>query len=857
VRGLAFLASRWMLERKSRTLLTGAGIALGVALLFGTLITVATVTRSFDRFVDLSGGGADIVVSAVGASFALATPPVLSSEVAERIDALPGVEATAELVAFPTVVETEDGRRTDFLERVGRAAVTVVGVDLDMAPGAYEFQVQRGRLPSAEEGLVMSSKLAGELDVAEESTVFLSTPSGRQRVEVAGVLEDAGVGRLNDGNILFLPIELARSYAGIDPDRMSMLFVWIEGVEVGTWTAEAGAALGPEVNIQPLGSIWDLERQQITGISGIFTVAAAMALLVAGFLVYLTLSMSVTERVKLYGTLLALGTRPRQMHLLVLSEAVILGLVSTAIGLVFGFGLSYVLVETLGNDFAEFVTLDYHAPVWALLASIAFGLVVTCASSLAPGWKAARLDPSVSMRGDYAGRVKVSRGWTIGAAGIVAGLALAWEAPEVERLGWGAPGVERLALAMPLLLLGSLMLLPPLLKPLASVLGRLTRRLAAGVGEVAVHHLSRERTRSAYTLGLVMVVVAFSVGMATVRSSFWESVLGQADRFFGADFILTAASTFDEEFVGSLTGVSGVRFVTPEASVIGRIVGTGDEGQMRLTLVDPSGYPAIASLDWTSGEDASVWEALEAGGSVAISKATAEDLGLSVGDSLSLRTAQGPKEFVVAGVAAHPSAMPTAFLGLGDASLFGGRDPDHLHVLVERGTRVEDVMAAVEAELSGQSAFLMRDSSDFKAAFEAEMRAGFNGSFAVVGLMGVVGMFGLANTLAMSVLERRREIGILRAIGVRRRQLAGMTLVESTTLISVAFVIGVPIGLLISRFLVPFTARILGDLTVTYVFPWMVLPALAVSALAVGALASIAPARRATQIDIEEALRVE
>jgi putative ABC transport system permease protein len=204
------------------------------------------------------------------------------------------------------------------------------------------------------------------------------------------------------------------------------------------------------------------------------------------------------------------------------------------------------------------------------------------------------------------------------------------------------------------------------------------------------------------------------------------------------------------------------------------------------------------------------------------------------------------------------NVVPTVYVGFEDGRrLFGIRNPSVFTVAVREGRAPETVRGAIRDSLGSRMPLLISTLDEVKSEVRAGVAAGLNAFLVLVGLAGGLGLLGLANTMAVSMLERYREIGLLRAIGARKRQIRGMALVESATLVGVAFVLAVPMGILVSAPLVNFGARLVGDFTVHYVFPWATLPLLAVAGAAAAAVTAIGPARRATRVDIETALRFE
>lgn len=849
IASLSALSVRSAADRPGRSVLVAAGVALGVALFTGALLTSLSTNRAIDRFIDEAGGQADVMAVPPGGLLGSLLDPsgtTLPATVAGDVAALPEVDSVEGVVGFGTSLSVPGGPSTE--PELNRGPpVAVVGTGL--ASGSLlPVEAGAGRLPmpGADE-IAVTGDVADDLRLAPGERVLVDTPTGARPVVVSAVLDRVGIGRL-DG-VAVTSTETARRFTGIT-DRFSQVAVRLaDGVDVDAWTDRHGDALGGGTRLQPASRGLDLYRDQLQLLSGALTASAAGVLGVGGFLVYLTMSLNVVERTRLYGTLQALGATRRQVRRLVAAEAAVLAGVATPVGVLLGVGLAHVL-SAAGRRlvFEGGASSGVGIEPAVLVAGALMGVAVTTASAFVPAHRAARLDAVAAMRQDHAADQRLSPAWVAGAVLAVAGFA--------GLVTGSSP--QRLMPALLMVLVGAVLLVPPVLRPLARALGWVTGRLSPGSGRVAVLHLAKERTRSAYTLALVMLVMTLGLAMGSVWSSFTTSLDRQIEQTYGDSVGLLAATAVPAELLAALEAHPAVAAVSAVGEASTERIGEGGRGPVLVRAVDPARHLEVSDLPIVGGDRQAMIDALSRGGAVVVPVGSAERLGLRVGNALRLQTTAGPRDFTVVGIVEFSNNPMTVHVGAADGrDLFGIEGSRNLQLAPADGWAPEEVAAAVEADLGDRASFLTYTTEDRKADTRAQVGAGINGFFVLVALAAVVGAFGLANTLAVSVAQRSREIGLLQAIGARRRQVQAMAVIEAMTLVAVAFVLAVPLGSALSGPMLRGVSAGIGDLHVDHVFPWQSLPIMAVAGLAIAAAAAAWPARRAAALDVDAALRFE
>ncbi len=840
------LGSKNLAHRKGRSILTGTGIVLGVAIFFGVLVSNATTQDGVDQLIEDITGRADVLADSTGAFDA-----DLPASTLDQLKALPDVdEAVGGLglgVEAPGRGEKDDRglfQEPGFLLR---------GIILDEERKIAKYELVSGRffrLGAAE--MVASEGVIEDLDATLGERVKITTPTGPKTVAIVGILKKEGAGRGFAGPVAYTSLEVARAYEGKGNVYGGVALILAQGTDVESWIDRHEEAIDG-IRFQNADDLAQGFKSFLEVFGTFLTFFAFITLFVGAFLIYLTLSMAVIERTRIYGTLRALGATRKQVRRVVLAEAFALGFVSTMLGLVVGLGLAKILLALTSSLFGLSLPGLTITP-GALIVAVAIGLSVTVVSSLLPAVRAGRLAPVEAMKGDFIGETKLGRAWITGLVVFIGSLVLAFGTAGSEA---GASSITPLAVMG--LLLGTLLLVPLLLRPLAAVLGRLTNRIARGVGEVAVLHLVKERSRSAYTLGLIMIVMAMLFASGGLYLSTRAAIDEIVDRQFGADLFVQGNNPLDPSVETKLrerkeiTHVSSLRFGFTKSSG----PKAKDSEDAFLAMIDPVTYFEISSFFWKDGSDTVAKEALTRGGSILLPQTFAKEADLQRGDKITLKTREGKVAFTVAAIHLNDPGPPRLTIGLPDARRYFNADKPFAFLAdLAPGANPDRVKSIVENEIGKDIGLHAETAADNKREARAQVGRYFQIVYAILLVAAIVGLLGLANTLAMSVVRRFREIGILRAIGVTRSQMWRMVLVESTTLGLVAFVLSLPLGWIMTALIIRSTSVGFG-FEMSTIYPWSWIPLVATFGLVCAVVAAIAPGRRAARLEVVTALQYE
>lgn len=841
MRSLAGVAPRTLRRSARRYVSTAVGATLGVAVLFAIVVTSQASRDALRAAIDGQTGRADVVVSPAGAFDSVLPPGSM-----EQLRALDGVEAAVPTVSFrsaitPPALEGDSSDPASIRDRI----VFLVGVGEDFSV-VNDLVVAAGRRPADGAPEVMAPRsLASSLAVDLEDEVELATPTGPRTVRVVGLLGDRGAATTNQGGVLYTTAAQARTLLGVTDGVTGAQVVLAPGVDTREWIERHRADLAG-VAVQDAADVAAGFAAFITGVSSALTLVAVVAVFLGGFLVYLTFSIAVAERTRVLGTLRALGATARHVRRLVVIEAALLGAACSVLGLAVGYLLAGVAVSVVGG----LLDLDLGtvgAPVGAAVGSLAVGTAVAALAALGPARRAAGIDPVSAMRGGALAIQRTPRRW-VGPVLLAAGASL-------DRLA-GSIAVRGLGLLV--LLAGAVLSAPLAVGPLARVVGAVTARLAPGTGEIAVRHLRRESSRASYTLALVMVALAVALSVAAANAAMRASLDRILDRQASAIQVF-APGAMDEAAGAELAAVQGVGTISPVRFGTIDVSGRGDSGPGSTTafvqVIDPATYFEVSSFPYVDGDDASVQAALSAGGAVVLPARDANRLGVVVGDEIELTTRTGGEAFEVAGIYDVVGGGFGLVLGTVDLERIGGGRVN-AYLVGTDGTDAEVVADAIRQTVAGPRQLVVDSPADARAFAESQLAGFFGIAYAILAVALGISLLGLANTLVVSVLDRTREIGVLRSTGARRRQIRRMVTVEATTMAGVALILAVPLAAVIAVGIIHAQRDTLAA-SLDYTFPWPLVAPLAALTMVVTAAAANLPARRAARLEVVDALRFE
>lgn len=837
MRGLVPYAWRSLVARPVRTLLTVFGISIGVAALVAALAVNAGLDASIDRTVASMVGRADLRVAAF-------TETGLSAATLSAVERVPGVALTAPAIE----------RRTFLGPRAGQPAetdpVTVLGIDPVRESRVRDLSVVRGApLDGIDEAAALvPERLAAAEGIDVGSRLTLMGAGAPLDVRVVGILAGDGPSLGTAGRTVVMPIATVASLAVADgaPSTDAATLAGITRIDVvlavGADPAAVTAGLERALTVEPyvLSMPRDVAaslRSSTADVRSMMALLAAMTLFAAAFLILNTLSMTVVERVRELGLLRAAGAGRRQVIRVVLAQALLLGAAGSALGLAGGSLLAELAAGWLRASGS--VTIDGPGlGVEVLAAGFLGGLLVTLVAALEPARRAAGVSPVTALRArsDPASAVRARTGWLVAVVAVVGVLAVVL-LPDGSA---STSGVARTA-AIYAVLLTAVLLTPVLLAPLGRVAGlpfapilRLEERLARAA-------IVRDRGRTTLTVGALIVGLAMVVALGAVAANARAAATAWVADVVPGDEILTsiAPAPVGEGGVDrEVAAIDGVKLATPIATFDLAFKGT----RLEAVAIRGADFEADGRLSFTAGDRAAAFAAIDRGGAVILSRARAQRLGVGLGDVLAVATAQGLVELEVAGI------VERSFPGrTGEAALVGW--PDALGRLGVEGADAIAVRFAPgrAADASAVVAALARERALTVAPISSVAGAVGDALDRVFGLLDLLALaavlvaaLGIVNTLSMDTWERARELGVLRAAGMSRRQVWRSVLVEAGILGVIGGVVGSVAGLGVGVLLV---ATASGGLDAGIRVPWPSIAFAVVLAVGLAMLAAAQPAR--------------
>ena len=839
------LGARYLWGRKLRTFLTTLAIVFGTLLIFAMNTVLPTMMRSFQINMLAASGQVDVTVTHT-------TGEAFSDKLLNRVRGIAGVRAIAG--SLSRTINIPDG----YYGRAQVSALTLSGIDPRVAPTLRSYPIRSGRFlrTSDATAAVIATSLADELGLKLGDELPLPTTEGMVEAKIVGLLP----ARTLPGNEEVL-VTLYQAQKWFDlPDRINTIEINLESTDPAQRQAVQAAieaALGQDYTLGALSGGTELVASIRTGQIA-FNLFGFLALCMGGFIIFNTFRTLVAERRHDIGMLRAIGAGRRTIVSLILIEGVLQGVVGTAIGMVLGYLLSVSLFTMMAPVMQQFVHMEVSLPVVqpvVILETLLLGIGITIVAGLLPALSASRTTPLEALRPSVAEvrRRAFDAKTVIGAVLIVLAV-----------LGLVSGIMSLTALGGLMFLVGMVLVAPALVRPITAVFGALIALLLArdATGTLAQGNLTRQPSRSAITASATMIGLAVIVGMAGLIWSMTGGFMGILQRSLGSDYLLMPPSVAlwksdigaKEELADRLRAIPGVQVVSTMRFAAATINGKSAS----LLGIDPEEYPQVASLTFQQGDDRTAYGELASGRTLIANGVLAAQAGLKVGDTVRLSTPTGQKEYRVIAVAGDYLNVKVMTAYLSQANLrtdFRKTEDTFIQVNLTPDADPTLVEPRLKAVLKDYSQFKLVSGKAYYEENAQIFESMMSIFYVLLAVLATPSLIALLNTLAIGVIERTREIGMLRAIGATRRQVRRMVIVESLLLAAIGTAFGLLGGLYLGY--VMLLGLGVGGYPVAYVFPYSGLIAATAIGLIFGLLAALLPARQASRLEIVRALRYE
>jgi len=848
------VALRGMARRKLRTALTAIAIVLGVALITGTYVLTDSIKGAFGGIFTSVYRGTDATVTGKSA-FSLSdsgttTAPPFDQDLLPRIrrlptvaDAVGGVGGIAHLVV--------DGKVVHF----GGAPNLGFSVD-PTRPELNTLTLVDGKWPGRNE-IVVDQATAHKKDLRVGQTIGVQANGPTLRMRISGLVHFGGASSLGGATLsgfdlptaqrLFQRIGKldqirAKAAPGIKPAQLAATIraVLPPGTQVKTGQAQAKS------DAKDTESFLNFLQDFLLAFGGI-------ALFVGSFVIANSLSITIKQRTRELATLRTIGASRRQVRFSIVVEGLAIGIVASIAGIAVGLGLGVGLFKlfdavgfTLPNNG---LVLHTRTVVVALIV----GILVTVLASLRPAFRATRVPPIAAVReGAELPPGRFARWRPVGSALLTAaGFALL-----VYGLFGNGLGTKQILLFMGvgtlLIFIGVALLAVRFVRPLAWALGAPASRFGGAAGSLARDNARRNPQRTASTASALMIGLALVTLVAVVAAGITKSFRGAVDDLWISGYAITAQNNFDP--IPTAAGDAAAR--TPGVQAIANVRG-GDAlifGKVhQATAVGPGGSQ-IFRMKWLDGGSNAVIARLGPHGAF-VDDGFAKSHHLRIGSPLTLTAPTGQTvDLKVRGIFNPPTGgSPFGPVTISDRAWDRIYDsPENLYSFVRmQGGESDANKAALVEQLKSFPNAKVQTKQEFIDNQISGLNAVLNVLYVLLALSVIVSLFGIINTLVLTVFERTRELGMLRAVGMTRRQVRRMIRAESVITALMGGVIGIILGLVLGGLL---AARI--DFIV-FALPWGQVIVFAVAAIVVGLVAAIFPARRAGKLNVLEALQYE
>jgi putative ABC transport system permease protein len=842
-------ALRGILAHKLRLAATATAVLLGVALMSGTLVFTDTVTRTFDDLFGDVYAGTDVVVRGESAFDA---PDNLGAQ-RDRVDA----SLVSTVAAVPGVAAAE-GSVTGYARLVDKSGdamgnpangAPTIGYGWPHHDALNPFHLVAGTAPTAADEVVIDAKSAREAHFTVGDTVTVLTRGPARQFHLVGIVKFGTADSPGGATVAGFTLATAQNLIA-QPGRYDAIsVVATDGTSADELAERIAAVLPAKVEAVTGATATAETTDQMHKALGFFTtfmlVFAGVSLLVGGFMIFNTFAITVAQRTREHGLLRALGARRRQLLGAVLAEALLVGLVAAALGTALGLIVARGLQSLLNALGMEIPTAPLVFQPRTAVVSMLVGVGVTVVAALIPARRASRVPPMSALRAVEASSPEASlprlaAGLTLAGGGVAALLLGLYDdvSHRVAVVGAGVLG----------LFVGITVLGPAFARPLSRALGWPVARLRGVAGAIARENAMRNPRRTAATAAALMIGVGL-VGFITVFVSSAKTSVDHVVRdAFSGDLVIDSGASQGGGGIDPAVAAQ-VRALPEVAAVTGIRLGFGqvDGRAVGLPAIDPNDGFRILDVGVLAGSPADL-----GADAIAVQEDEARSHHWSVGDSVPVRFATGATSLRVAMIYRETNPLGTYVLG---TPAFQAHFADQVdwEVLVQKapGVSPDALRAAVTGVTHATPGLDVLTAEEYVDHVTAPMDQLLALVYALLSLAILIALLGIANTLALSIHERVHEIGLLRAVGMTRRQLRTSIRWESAIVSLQGTILGLGIGIFLGWALV----EALSDQGITtFDIPWGTMAVIAAAAIVAGVVAGLGPARRAARLDVLRAV---
>ncbi|MFE9816693.1 ABC transporter permease [Streptomyces sp. NPDC005773] len=844
---------------KGRMALSAVAVLLSVAFVCGTLVFTDTMNTTFDKL--FAATSADVTVSPKTAKVddtpENGKPQSLPASVIDRVKKADGVQK-AEGAISSSAVTVVDSHNKNMGSDTGAPTLAGNWTSNDLR----SMEITSGHAPRGPTEVMVDADTADKHDLKIGDELRTIAVTGDVRARISGI---ATFKVTNPGAaIVYLDTATAQQKLLGSPDVFTQISITAEpGVSDSQLKQSVAAALdgsaaykvqtqkeAAESNKDSMGDFLDVMKYAMLGFAGI-------AFLVGIFLIVNTFSMLVAQRTREIGLMRAIGSSRKQVNRSVLLEAVLLGIVGSILGVAAGVGLAVGLMKVMGAIGMELSTDDLTVAWTTPVVGLALGIIVTVLAAYIPARRAGKVSPMAALR-DAGTPADAKSGWIRAGIGLVltgAGGAALWATTQADK---ASEGSLFLGLGVVLTLIGFIVIGPLLAGVVVRALSVVVLRLFGPVGRLAERNALRNPRRTGATGAALMIGLALVACLSVVGSSMVASATDELDRSVGADFIVQSSTgqLIVPQAAKALETAPGIEHITNYKAIGAKLTSPdGSTTDEDVTAADPT-YPQDLQRETVAGDLSAAYGK----NAMSVGDEYATEHGIKVGDTITVAFKAGDTaKLKVAAITSDDTTVDQGamYMNTATAERYVPADKMPKNVIMfakAQDGKEKEAYAALKSSLAEYPQYKVQNQADFKQDLKDQIGQLLNIVYGLLALAIIVAVLGVVNTLALSVVERTREIGLMRAIGLSRRQLRRMIRLESVVIALFGALLGLGLGMGWGTSAQKLLAlEGLGVLEI----PWPTIITVFVASAFVGLFAALVPAFRAGRMNVLNAIATD
>ena len=831
-----------ILAQRLRLVLTGLAVVIGVGFVSGTYVFGDTLNKAFDNLFSGIYANTDVVVQGSSAVSNNERPPFPESVLAtvRRVDGVAEAEGS---VAGPAQLVKANGKA------VTTGGAPAQGFSWDTSAKLNPLDLVEGRPPTTADDVVLEKHNADDNGFKVGQDIRIIVPAGPKSYRLVGLAQFPDGQSLGGSTTALFTLPEAQRAFQKEGLLDSINVAADPGVSPATLRDRIAAVVPHNLEVRTAQSVQQQQSKDIKDQLSILTtfllVFGFISVFVAAFIIFNTFSITVAQRARQLALLRAIGASGAQVTRMVIAEALVIGVIASLLGLLLGFGIALGIRGLFSAVGAGLPTAPLTLTTRTIVVGMLVGVLVTLAAALLPALRAARLSPMAALRSDVtistgSRRRRIVIGTIVTVIGA-AGVALALQGNSAGQV------LTLLGAGVLILFIGLAMLAPLIARPLARILGAPAARFAGVAGKLGRENAMRNPQRTAQTATALTIGLALVTFVTVFAASFSTSIGKDIDRQLKGDLVIYDQSSFLGFPLTAERAVAKQPLVQTVTAARGGTARAGGS-ERAVSGVDPAAIAQAYDPEFTSGG----WADLTNGG-VAVSKDVASSLHVKVGDRLPVVFPRGGEQVLTVKAVYKSNQVGDMIITLPDFERFFSEQLDLImFVNGKPGADPGQLQRQVQAALAPYPNLTVQNQAQYKQYVEDQVNGFLQIVYGLLALAIIIAVFGIVNTLALSIFERTREIGLLRAVGMSARQARRMVRWEAVIVALLGGLLGVVLGLVFGVVLASATPDVNAiTIPIGRIVIFFVLAGLA------GVLAAIWPARRAARLDVLRAVAHE